>query len=393
MKIVVIGAGAAGLGIGWKLARAGARVTVLERAQVGAGATSASAGMIAAAAEMGHGEAPEAAFARRANALWPDFAKELEAQSGVNIGYRRNGSLMVALKNEVRRHSHGAESPGAANPHAGGGVEMLDAAAARAREPMLTADVAGAMWAPDESVVDSQALCRALAVAFVRAGGEVLSNEAVVRIETDGGKAAGVVTPFRTHRADAYVLAAGAWSSRIEGLPPEAVPPVFPVKGEILVLAQPAGARLPEHTVWGNEIYVTPRGKRLLVGATVERAGYDTSLSQDALEWLRKQSAGLMPSLEEWEIAEHWAGLRPATPDGMPVLGETAVKGLYVAGGQYRNGILFAPALAEVLSRLVLERTAEPSAFDPRRFAGTKHDTAASVIETPHKGGEWRTGF
>ena len=349
--------------------------------------------MIAAAAEMGHGDSPEAAFARRANGLWPDFAKELEAQSGVNIGYRRNGSLMVALRNEVRRHSHSAENPGAANLHAqGADITMLDGETARAKEPMLTGNVAGAIWAPHEALVDSQALCRALAVAFVRAGGELQSNETVVRIETDAGHATGVVTPFKTHKADAYVLAAGAWSSRIEGLPPEAVPPVIPIKGEILVLAQPAGARLPEHTVWGNEIYVTPRGNRLLVGATVERAGYDTSLSQDAQEWLRKQSNGLMPSLEEWEIAEHWAGLRPASPDGLPILGETAVKGLYVASGQYRNGILFAPAVAEVLSRLVLERTADVPAFSPLRFAGTKPDTV-SVIETPHKGGEWRTGF
>ena len=387
MKVVVIGAGAAGLGLGWKLAKSGARVTVLERAQLGAGATSASAGMIAAAAEMGQAETPEAAFARRANALWPDFAKALEAQSGVNIAYRKNGSLLVSMKGET-----GAETPGAGNPHAQGpGTEMLDGTQARAREPMLSADVLSALWAPHEMQVNSQALCRALAVAFVRAGGELLSNETAVRIELDGGKAAGVVTPYRTHRADAYVLAAGAWTSRLEGLPPEAVLPVFPVKGEILVLTLPEGAKLPEHTVWGNGIYLTPRGNRLLAGATSELAGYDTSLTQDALLWLRRKAAELMPALASWTVAEHWAGLRPGTPDGMPVLGETTVKGLYVAGGQYRNGILFAPAIAEVLSRLVLERTGDVPAFDPKRFAG-RTPVPASVIETPHKGEEWRTG-
>lgn len=379
MNVIVIGAGVAGLGLGWKLAKAGARVTILERAQVGAGTTSASAGMIAAAAEMGDEETSEAVFARRANALWPDFAKEVQAQSGVNIGYRVNGSLLVRLKGED-------------TPHAGGDVETLDAAAARAREPMLGEEAAGAMWAPHEAQVDSRALCRALAVAFVRAGGELLSNETAVRFEIESGRIAGIVSPFKIHRADVYVMAAGAWTSRIAGLPPEAVPPITPVKGEIVVLAPPAGERLPEHTVWGNGIYATPRGQHLLVGATVEHAGYDTALTQDAQVWLRRKAVGLMPALKSWPVAEQWAGLRPASPDGLPILGETAVGGLYVAAGQYRNGILFAPAVAEVLSRLVLERTADVPAFDPKRFAGKAPDTA-SVIETPHKGEEWRSGF
>jgi glycine oxidase len=378
MNVVVIGAGVAGLGIAWKLARAGASVTVLERAQVGNGATTASAGMIAATAELGEAETPEAAFARRGSALWPAFAQELEQQSGVDIAFRRNGSLLVTMNGEepsahppAERHGQGAD------------VESLTAAEARAREPMLSENIAGALWAPHEATVDSQALCRALAVAFVRAGGKVLSNETVVRFERDESRVLGVVTPFHTHRADAYVLAAGAWTSRVEGLPAGAIPPVIPVKGEILVLAPPEGAAPPAHVVWGNGIYLTPRGNRLLVGATVERAGFDTAVSQAALSWLRRQANGLMPALENWRIVEHWAGLRPGSPDGLPILGETSVEGLYVASGQYRNGILFAPAIAEVLSRLVLERTGGVSAFDPRR--GKRPDSALSILETPHR--------
>lgn len=385
MKVVVIGAGVAGLGIGWKLAQSGASVTVLERAQVGNGATTASAGMIAAAAELGQADTPETAFARRANELWPAFAEDLQKQTGVDIGYRKSGSLLVRMKSDTGEGHHALS----------GVSEKLDAAKARTLEPMLSDEIAGALFAPEEAQVDSQALCRALAVAFVRAGGKVLSNETAIRFEWDGKRVVGIATPFTTHYADAFVLAAGAWSSRLEGLPPQAVPPVTPVKGEIVVLAPPAGAASPEHVIWGNGVYLTPRRGRLLVGATMELAGFDTSLSQAALRWLYQQSTGLMPQLAGWRLTEHWAGLRPGSPDGMPILGETCVPGLYVASGQYRNGILFAPAVAEVLSRVVLERMAVDAAFDPRRFDGLK--PGASVVETPHKdaaggAGEWRTG-
>ena len=390
MKIVIIGAGVAGLGIGWKLAKAGANVTILERAQAGLGATTASGGMIAAAAEMGHGDTPEAAFAKRANELWPGFVAELEAQSGVSVDYRRNGSLLVALKGEERGHSHGGERPtasgGAPNPHAqGADISMLTAEQAREMEPLLSENIVGALLAPHEAQIDTHALVRALAAAFAKAGGKLSTNEAAVRVEIEGGRAVGVRTPFKLYHADAVVLAAGAWTSRIEGLPPEAVPPVIPIKGEIVVLAPPSEAALPKHVVWGNEIYVVPRTGRLLVGATVERAGFDTSKTPEAYRWLLRQSMGLMPALEGWEVAEHWVGLRPATPDGLPVLGQTVVEGLCAASGQYRNGILFAPAVVELMSRLILERVVEVAAFDPRRFDGTKPQAAGSVIESAHK--------
>lgn len=379
MKVVVIGAGVAGLGIGLRLAQAGATVTVLERAQVGNGATSASAGMIAAAAELGESETPETQFAGRASALWPSFAEELRQLSGIDVGYRKTGSLLVRMAGEG--------TPGG---------REIDAARARAMEPMLAENIAGAVFAPEEAQVDSQALCRALAVAFVRAGGKVQSNETAVRFEHAVGKVTGITTPFTMHYADAFILAAGAWSSRLEGLPPEVVPPVVPVKGEIAVLAPPEGAALPQHMVRGNGVYLTPRRDRLLVGATMERAGFDTSLSKVALRWLYRQSTGLMPGLADWRLTEHWAGLRPGSPDGLPILGETGLEGLYVASGQYRNGILFAPAVAEVVSRLVLERVAVDSAFEPRRFRG-KTPGADSVVETPHKdvasgAGVWRMG-
>ncbi|MEI9993422.1 MAG: glycine oxidase ThiO [Rhizomicrobium sp.] len=357
MKVVIIGGGVAGLGVGWRLRQSGVAVTILERGQAGHGATWAAAGMIAVAGELGGAQTPEAEFAHESSRLWPDFASELEAASGHEIFYRRNGALLVAQTP--------AEVAGFEN---WSGIEHLDIRQTLDKEPMLAPDIAGALWAPDEAQVDSRALGQALAVAFVRAGGELALNEAAVRFELAGDQVAAIDTPFRRLEADAFVLAAGAWSGDIGGLPPEALPPVRPVKGEIIAIAPPRGATLPPHVVWGNHVYLVPRRDRLLIGATVAEVGFDTSVTAAAADWLSSRAIALMPELARWEIVERWAGLRPATPDRLPLLGRTALGRLFVAGGQYRNGILFAPAIAGNLSRLVLEQADGIAAFDPRRF-------------------------
>jgi glycine oxidase len=144
---------------------------------------------------------------------------------------------------------------------------------------------------------------------------------------------------------------------------------VKPIKGEMIAVAPPAGAPLPQHVVWGNSVYLVPRAERLLIGATVADVGFDTSVSDEAANWLSARAIGLMPALARWEVVERWAGLRPGSPDDAPILGPTSIAGLYAATGQFRNGILFAPALAENMSRLVLERGPVIAAFDPRRFS------------------------
>ena len=364
MKIVIIGAGVAGLAIGWRLVQRGASVTVLDRAQPGRGATWAAAGMIAATAETGEAETPQTELAHRARSLWPDFAREIEEVSGRRIGYLRNGSLLVATSEEEASRFAG-------RARAADGLALLSAAQACAMEPLLADDIHGALFAAKEAQVDNRALGPALARCFVRAGGTLILNEAAMRIETDLTRAFAVRTPFGYHEADAFVLAAGAWSGTIDGLPPDALPPVKPVKGQMLALAPPKGAALPGHVVLGHEAYLVPRGDRLLIGATVEDAGFDTALTAAAADRLSARAVALMPALRGWRIVEHWAGLRPGSPDGLPLLGKSALPGLFIASGQYRNGILFAPAVAEILSRSVLEQSPGPKAFDPRRFAGT----------------------
>ena len=187
MKIVIIGAGVAGLSIGWRLAQAGQEVIILERAQPGSGATGASAGMMAVTAELGEAHAVEIEFAHYSNGLWPEFAEEIEVQSAHVVDYHRSGALILA---------EDALALARLERRAADGRHLLNGAQVQEMVPLLTGGIAGALWAPDEAHVDSRALSAALAIAFQLAGGKLLINEAVVRIEQRGGRAAIAHTPF-----------------------------------------------------------------------------------------------------------------------------------------------------------------------------------------------------
>ena len=358
MKIVVIGAGVAGLAIGWRLAEAGQEVIVLDRAQPGAGATWASAGMLAVTAELLDSTAIEIEFSRYSNSLWPDFAEKLEAVSGRTIGYAAQGALILADDAPAMAR---LERQAAAQP----GLELVDAGRARQIAPMLMGEILGGLWSAKEALVDNRALGLALAIALQKAGGRLVTNEAVVWIERRNQRAAVAHTPFGRHQADAFVLAAGAWSGLLE----EEIAPIAPVKGQMILLTPPSGAAPPDGVIWGNGIYAVPRGHALMIGATVENAGFDTGITQEARETLCDAARKLMPDLGKWTVSDQWAGLRPRAPDGLPALGPTATDGLWLASGQYRNGILFAPAVAETIRDQLLGRSPGIAAFDPRRFA------------------------
>ncbi|HEY0105473.1 MAG TPA: glycine oxidase ThiO [Rhizomicrobium sp.] len=358
MKVVVIGAGVAGLAIGWRLQQAGADVTILERGRAAMGASWAAAGMIAVAGEANDETSVASQFARESSALWPSFATEVEAASGCAIDYRRNGALLVATD--------------ASDPGVPGRLEWLPGDEARRRAPMLSPDIAGAWWAPEEAQVDNRALGRALAIAFRRAGGMLSVNEAAVRFVVEWDAVRAVETPFSRHAADAYVVAAGAWTGGLGGLPPGILPPIRPVKGEMIAVAPPDGAALPQQVVRSGHVYAVPRRDRLLIGATTQDIGFDSSVTEAAAQWLSAGAIRLMPDLSRWRVVERWPGLRPGSPDGLPVLGPTGLEPLFVASGQYRNGILFAPSVADSMSRLVLGHAPAIPQFDPRRFPKEK---------------------
>ncbi|MBV9549038.1 MAG: FAD-dependent oxidoreductase, partial [Alphaproteobacteria bacterium] len=182
----------------------------------------------------------------------------------------------------------------------------------------------------------------------------------LVREEVTGLDAVSAITPSGDYTADVVIVAAGAWGEAL-GLP------ITPVKGQMIALAPPPGYAIPDLVIWGESVYLVPRQDRLLVGATVEEAGFDLSLTDAARDGLRARAEALLPSLKTWTLVEHWAGLRPLSPDGLPLLGRLR-SCVYVAGGQYRNGILFAPAIADHMCDLVLGRDTVIPEFDPHRF-------------------------
>jgi glycine oxidase len=348
--VAVIGAGAIGLSIAWRLLQRGARVDVYERDTVGRGATWASAGLLAATA--GHGGpagSPLDALCRRGLALWPAFARELHEASGMDVGLRTEGTLVVALDAAEAAALGGAfDAWRAAGDDA---QRWLGHDEVAAREPALADAVVAARFCPDDQQVDARRLAAALAEAVRRLGGAIHERADVAVDALD---------------ADVVVLAAGAWSAHVRGAPPV---PVRPLKGQMIAL------RMTEpvlrHVVFAPDAYLVPRdGGRLLVGATVEERGFDVTVTDDAVRALREAAARAAPGLADAPLLDAWAGLRPATPDGAPIL-DRVTDGLIVAAGHGRNGILLTPVTAEVIAEIALGG-AMPSwarAFGAGRFA------------------------
>lgn len=367
MKVVIVGAGVAGLAIGWRLALAGCDVEVLDKGLAGRGATWASAGMIAAISETGTDNSAHSRFAEEARASWPAFVREIEAAAGQRLWFRTPGALLVAFDDMQEKRLRELATTLAASQMPG---TWLSSGEARALEPLLAPELRGALHALDAAQVDNRELSNALAHALRNAGGQLREHCNAQLLIVEKNRARGVITNDGMVLADAVIIAAGAWCNWLGGVPPDLLPPVRPVKGQMVALAPPEGAPLPQYPAWESEVYIVPRERQVLIGATVEEVGFDTAVMQDARDWLIAGAVKLMPSLADWHVTESWAGLRPATPDGLPALGPTRLEGLFVASGQFRNGILFAPLVADVLRRYVLgeEVSSYLRAFIPGRF-------------------------
>ena len=380
-QVAIIGAGVIGLSVAWRLAQRGARVTVFEREEAGRGASHAAAGMLAAAAEVEPGEERLFALNRASQALWPEFAAELERASGQPVDLRREGTLVVALTADDRaRLSHHL-----AFQHALGlTLDWLNPAEVKRREPHLNPTLAGALFSPADHQVDNRKVVAALRVAAERAGAAVRARAGVERIVIEGGRAAGVMVAGLVHRADIVVLAAGAWSRAIEGFPR---PPVRPVKGQMLALRMDAQAPLLRHVVWAQGVYLVPRRDgRLLVGATVEEKGFDPDLTAGAQLALLQAAWRVLPGIEELPIDEAWVGFRPGSRDDAPILGRGPVEGLIYATGHYRNGILLTPITAQAIATLILEGGVDPliAPFSIDRFAAHVPEKWAPVFREGH---------
>jgi glycine oxidase len=371
--IVIVGAGAIGLGIGWRLAQRGASVTLFDQGAAGRGASHAAAGMLAACAEAEPGEQALVELGRASQARWPAFAAELLEASGVDVELRREGTLVLALTSDDHaRLSHQL----AYQKKLGLPLEWLSAGDTRRREPHLAAKLAGAIWSPDDHQVDNRKLVAALRSAATTAGAVIHEHCGVELVATQAGRATGVV--LRDGSAvscSTVVLAAGAWSRAIAGIEEASLPPVRPVKGQMVALRMEQGAPLVNHVVWAPSVYLVPRRDgRLLVGATVEEKGFDATLTAGGVLSLLEAAWRAIPAIEELPIEEMWVGHRPGSRDDAPILGRTLIDGLVYATGHHRNGILLAPITADAIARLVLDGTVEPAIgnFSMERFVSAQ---------------------
>ena len=372
-NVAIIGAGVIGLGIAWRLAMRGVPVAVFDKGVCGAGASHAAAGMLAACAEAEPGEEALVTLGRASQARWPAFAAELKQASGVDVGLRPEGTLVVALTSDDQaRLSHQLVF----QQKLGLPLQWITAAETRRREPHLAGKLAGAVFSPEDTQVDNRKLAAALRIAAEAAGAGISEHQAVKTISNDAGRVDGIVlADGRKVAADVVVLAAGAWSRSIEGLAPELRPPVRPIKGQMLALRMDPTAPLLTHVVWAPGAYLVPRlDGRLLVGATVEEKGYDTSLTAGGILTLLEAAWRVVPAVEELPIDEMWVGHRPGSRDDAPILGTGLIDGLIYATGHHRNGILLTPITADAIAELVFEGAADPAIrpFSIERFGSLR---------------------
>ncbi|MFG2362322.1 glycine oxidase ThiO [Streptomyces mirabilis] len=371
--VLVIGGGIIGLVTAWRAAQRGFTVAVVDP-EPGGGAARVAAGMLAAVTELHYGEQTLLGLNLASARRYPDFAAELTEASGQDLGYRRCGTLAVALDADDRAHLRELH---ALQHRSGLESEWLSGRECRRLEPMLAPGVRGGLRVDGDHQIDPRRLAKALVTACERAGVEFHRTWAE-RLTVVRDRAAGVVTTGGAQlAAGQVVLAAGSLSGKLPGVPADVLPPVRPVKGQVLRLTVPKRyapflSRTVRAVVRGSQVYLVPRENgELVVGATSEELGWDTTVTAGGVYELLRDAHELVPGITELPLTETRAGLRPGSPDNAPLLGPTALDGLLLATGHYRNGVLLTPvtgdAMAHVLTTGELPEVARP--FAPGRFS------------------------
>jgi glycine oxidase len=392
VDLAILGGGIVGLSVAWRARARGMSVVVIERGRLGGGATHVAAGMLAPVAEVEFGEAGRRVLelGLRSARMWPDFAAELERDSGLDVGLRRTGTLVVARDEDEARE---LERQLAFRESLGLRATRLRASEAREREPALAATVRLALHAPDDHSVDPRGVARALARACERAGVRLLERTTTQAVELDASRRRVVGVRVATDARDGappvdvgdagavngdffgdgwacdvvhardVVVAMGAWSGGLEGLPDGAGVAVRPVKGQIMRLRDPAGPGLLEGVVRFGGGYLVPRGDgRYVLGATMEERGFEPGATAGGVYEMLRDAHELVPGVSELAIEELGVGYRPGTPDNTPAIGRGALDGLTWATGHHRNGILLAPLTAELVVASLLDDTTRHAA-------------------------------
>jgi glycine oxidase len=376
--VLVIGGGVIGLAIAWRAAQRGLRI-ILADPDPGRGASHAAAGMLTPVAEAAYAERELFELGSASLRRYPAFATELAEQTGLPTGFRQTGTLQVGYDMDdmamLAEHALLRESFGAAS-------SRLTSRECRKAEPMLGPAIAGGLLVDDDASVDPRLLTTAL-LAACTAAGVVHLRQRAVRLCIEGDRASGAeLADGSAVSAGSVVLSAGWASTGIDGLPPAAAPPLRPVKGQIIRLrptpATVAASGSPSllnrtlrGVVQGSSVYLVPREDgEIVVGATQEEMGADTTVTAGGLWQLLRDARAIVPGITELEFAEAAAGLRPGTPDNAPVIGPSPLPGLVLATGHFRAGVLLAPVTADLIAGLLatgaMDHAASP--FGARRF-------------------------
>ena len=348
--VIIVGGGIIGLSLSIALRKRGAKVLVVERGEPGREASHAAAGML-----VGSGfEAPAALqpLAAASAAMYPEFVHELEDESGMEVDLRDQGTVIFLPPERVHEKPDFAESPPP--------FRLAEL------EPAL-ADLQRPAFYLKERCVDPRELTTAALKAARHRGVDIASGTEVTAVLLANGRAAGVSTDKTGYSAPAVVNCAGAWAGQF---PPHRFP-TRPVKGQMLsVVGVPHG--IIRHVIRAPEVYLVPRSDgRILIGATAEEAGYDKRTDPDIIQRMHREAIHLIPALRDARLLEAWAGLRPGSPDDLPILGATMTPGYFVAAGHFRDGILLAPVTAHLMAQVVtgVKPEYDISAFAPGRFS------------------------
>jgi glycine oxidase len=347
--VIIVGGGIIGLSLAIALRKRGAQVLLVERGEPGREASHAAAGMLADSVL----ETPLALepLARASAGMYPEFVHELQDESGIDVDLRDQGTLLFPAAETAD------QSPGVSR-------NQRLPAPLRELEPALADPSRPALFLRERSV-DPRELSAAALKAAKHRGVEISSGSTVTKVLASNGRTQGVATDRADYHAPIVVNCAGAWAGQ---LPPLAYP-TRPVKGQMLAVAERG---LLRHVIRAPEVYLVPRSNgRILIGSTLEEAGYDKRVDANVIHRMHSAAVALCRPLADARLLEAWAGLRPGTPDGLPILGPTSMPGYFVAAGHFRDGILLAPATAQVMAQVVTGSNPDYdiAPFSPARFS------------------------